>query len=254
MYSDLKNKQMLITGSSSGIGLETAKLAAKFGANIGIHGLEDEPAGLLKELTDLGAGKVQYYKANLKNVSECKTLVESFASDFGGVDVLINNAGGLGGRAPIGEMTEEFYAHVTDLNCKSMIFVTNFAIPFLKKSTYGGSVVSTGSNAGRSGGGPGASLYGATKAFVADAQRTFVKELTADGIRFNIVAPGFIDTSFHADKSAELINKIASNIPMKRPAKPSEVAPSFLFFASNAASGYLTGALLDVNGGMEFTP
>lgn len=103
------------------------------------------------------------------------------------------------------------------------------------------------------GGGPGAGLYGAAKAWLHDIQKNWVSYHSADGIRFNTLSPGTFDTACHADKSAETKAAIARGIPMGRLGRPQEAAPAFLFFASHAASGYITGQVLDINGG-QFMP
>jgi 3-oxoacyl-[acyl-carrier protein] reductase len=151
------------------------------------------------------------------------------------------------------EMNDEFYDRVMDLNVRSVLMVTKYAIPHLKASAQASgetsAVVSTGSIAGREGGGPGAGIYAASKAWLHNVQRNWVKELTMDGIRFNIVAPGTIDTAFHDDKSDDVKENIANTIAMKRFGKIAELAPSYMFLSSHAASGYITGQILDVNGG-----
>ena len=151
------------------------------------------------------------------------------------------------------EMNDEFYESVMNLNVRSALMVTKFAIPHLKASAQASgetaAVVSTGSIAGREGGGTGAGIYAASKAWLHNMQRNWVKELTGDNIRFNIVSPGTIDTAFHDDKSDELKANIVNSIAMKRFGRVEELAPSYLFLSSHAASGYITGQILDVNGG-----
>jgi 3-oxoacyl-[acyl-carrier protein] reductase len=165
----------------------------------------------------------------------------------------VNNAGGLGVRKGLESLEDDDFDLVMNLNLRSVIMTTRFAMPHLKASAEErgetASVISTGSIAGREGGGLGASLYGGSKAMLHNLHRNWVKEFTKDHIRFNIVAPGTIDTAFHADKSEELLGKIASTIAMGRLGTSEEVAPSFLFLASHAASGYITGQVIDVNGG-----
>lgn len=254
MFNDLKDKRVLITGSTKGIGLATAQAFARAGAKVGLNGHRNDPSlqSLAKEVASLG-GEVEYFAADLTSTAQCQQLVEAFVERFGGLDVLINNTGGLVGRKPLSDIDDEFYQQVMDLNARSALMVTKFAIPHLrsaaKQSGETASVISTGSIAGREGGGPGASIYAASKAWLHNMNRHWVKEFTKDNIRFNVVSPGTIDTVFHADKTQEVRDKISSGIAMGRFGTSEELAPSYLFFASHACSGYITGQILDVNGG-----
>ncbi|KAA8598916.1 SDR family NAD(P)-dependent oxidoreductase [Vibrio cyclitrophicus] len=254
MFNDLKGKRILITGSTAGMGLATARIFAKYGAKIGINSRASSPKvdDVLAELKELG-GDVAFFPANLMETSDCEKLVNEFTEHFGGMDVLINNAGGLGGRANLENIDDEFYERVMNLNVRSALMTTKFSIPHLRASAAESGqtscVISTGSIAAREGGGVGAGVYAASKAWLHDIHRNWVKEFAKDNIRFNIVSPGTIDTAFHDGKSDELKSTIASNIPMGRFGSIEEVAPTFAFFASHACSGYITGQILDVNGG-----
>ncbi|MCK8080159.1 SDR family NAD(P)-dependent oxidoreductase [Vibrio sp. 1CM24A] len=258
MFYDLKGKRILITGSTAGMGLATARVFAKYGAKIGINSRAFSPKvdDVLSELTALG-GDVAFFPANLMDTLECERLVKEFTDHFGGMDVLINNAGGLGGRANLENIDDEFYERVMNLNVRSALMTTKFSIPHLRASAAESGqtscVISTGSIAAREGGGVGAGIYAASKAWLHDIHRNWVKEFAQDNIRFNIVSPGTIDTAFHDGKSDDLKATIANNIPMGRFGNIDEVAPSFAFFASHACSGYITGQILDVNGG-QITP
>ncbi|MEZ9255923.1 SDR family NAD(P)-dependent oxidoreductase [Vibrio cyclitrophicus] len=254
MFNDLKGKRILITGSTAGMGLATARIFAKYGAKIGINSRASSPKvdDVLAELKELG-GDVAFFPANLMETSDCEKLVNEFTEHFGGMDVLINNAGGLGGRANLENIDDEFYERVMNLNVRSALMTTKFSIPHLRASAAESGqtscVISTGSIAAREGGGVGAGVYAASKAWLHDIHRNWVKEFAKDNIRFNIVSPGTIDTAFHDGKSDELKSTIASNIPMGRFGSIEEIAPTFAFFASHACSGYITGQILDVNGG-----
>lgn len=254
MFDDLKGKRVLITGSTAGIGLAAALAFAAQGARIGINGRTNGPQtdSIITQLAAKG-GEAAFFRADLTQSSECKKLVDDFVARFGGLDVLINNSGGLGGRCKLEDIDDKFYDRVMDLNARSVLMTTKYAIPHLRDSAARSgetvSVISTGSIAAREGGGLGAGIYAASKAWLHDIHRNWVKEFTADNIRFNIVAPGTIDTAFHDDKSDALKASIADSIAMKRFGRIEEVAPAFLFFGSHALSGYITGQILDVNGG-----
>ena len=257
MFNDLSDQKVLITGSTAGIGLAVAELFVQLGAHVAINGRSQNDAAetALASLKSLAEDptKVVFLAADLTKSEQCEKLVKDFVSTFGGMDVLINNAGGLGGRSGLELIDDAFYDHVMDLNARSALMMTKFSIPHLRKSAADSgktsSVISTGSIAGREGGGLGAGIYAASKAWLHNIHRNWVKEYSQDNIRFNIVSPGTIDTQFHADKSDELKDKIAGSIAFGRFGNSAELAPSFAFFASHQCSGYITGQILDVNGG-----
>ncbi|WP_058911917.1 SDR family NAD(P)-dependent oxidoreductase [Entomohabitans teleogrylli] len=253
MLKELQGKRVLITGSTTGIGLATARLFLQYGACVGINGRRgiDDPQ-VVEEFGRL-PGEFSTFSADLTRSENCRQLVEAFVGRFGGIDVLINNAGGLGGRSPLEKIDDAFYDHVMDLNVRSVLMMTKFAIPYLREAArqtgITTAVLSTGSIAGRDGGGIGAGVYGSAKAWVHDIHRNWVKEFSKDNIRFNIVSPGSIDTAFHHGKSEEVLQKMRDSIPMGRFGASEEVAPTYLFLATHAFSGYITGQIVDVNGG-----
>lgn len=254
MFDDLKGKRVLITGSTQGIGLAAVEAFARAGAKVAMNGRR-VPADLeatLARLNGLG-GEVVFLQADVSDSAACGTLIEAFVERFGGIDVLVNNAGGLVARKPLPEIDDAFFDAVTDLNARSALMVTKHALPHLKAAAAQNgttsSVISVGSVAGYTGGGPGAGLYGAAKAWLHNIQKNWVAFHTKDGIRFNMVSPGTFDTAFHADKDEDTKARIGSGFPMGRFGRPEECAPTFLFFASHACSGYITGQVLDVNGG-----
>lgn len=258
MFNDLKGKRILITGSTMGIGLAAAQAFARCGARVGING-RNAPQNLDALLGAMRSesGEAEFFAADLSDSSACTQLVADFVARFGVIDVLINNAGGLVGRKPLPQIDDDFYKAVGDLNMRSALICTQAALPHLKASAAASgqtsAVISVGSIAGHTGGGPGASLYGAAKAWLHNIHKNWVDYHTGDGIRFNIVSPGTVDTAFHADKSQEVRERISAGIPMGRFGKAEDIAPAFLFFASHACSGYITGQILDVNGG-QFMP
>ena len=250
MLDDLKGMRALITGSSTGIGAAVAKAYAAHGMRVIVHykSSEAEANAVVAEIRAAG-GEAHALKADVSDSAATEDLVGKAAEKLGGLDVLVNNAGALVKRTPIGEVDDAFFDSVVDLNVRSVVMASKAALPHLKQSGHS-SVINLSSVAARNGGGPGSSLYASSKAFVLNLTRGMAKEFLPFGIRVNAVSPGVIMTPFHERYSTpQQIEAMRQTIPMGRVGTPQENVGTFLFFASPSMSGYITGQTLEVNGG-----
>lgn len=246
---DLNDRAVLVTGASTGIGTAVAKALAAQGAKVAVHYNESAAAAeaVLADIRRAG-GEAILIQGDVSKPGGSERVVEAAAEKLGGLDGLINNAGGMLGRVPTADMDDAHYARVMDLNARSVLAATKAAVPFLKRRQ--GFVINTTSIAARNGGGNGAILYAAAKGFVSTITRGHAKEFVGDGIRVNAVAPGIIATPFH-DRytSPEMLDAQRQSVPMARVGTPDECVGAYLFLASPLMSGYITGQIIEVNGG-----
>ncbi|GGF33208.1 oxidoreductase [Youhaiella tibetensis] len=249
MLEDLKGKRALITGSSTGIGAALALEMGRLGAAVAVHGHRNADAA--KGIADriiAGGGKAVVVTGDVSHAGEAERIVGEAVAGLGGLDVLVNNAGGILERVTNAGFDEEMFTRVFDLNVRSILAMTKAAYPHLKASGKA-SVINTGSIAGRFGGFSGSTVYAAAKAAVHSISRNAAREFAMDGIRVNTVAPGFIITPFH-DRTPESVRETArAQIPMQRLGTAEDCVGAYVFLASEAMSGYITGQIIDVNGG-----
>jgi 3-oxoacyl-[acyl-carrier protein] reductase len=246
---DLAGKAVLITGASTGIGAALARGFAAQGALVGLHYNSSVEAAhaVAKDIEDAG-GSVVLVKGDATQASEMTRVVEEAAKAFGRLDGVINNAGGMVARLTYENMTDEHYDAVMDLNGRSVFSTTTAAIPYLKKQ--GGFIINTTSVAARTGGTAGSGPYGSSKAFVAAVSKGLALELGKYGIRVNSVAPGYIATPFQDRFSLPgQGDVVAKSVPLGRVGTAEDCVGTYLFLASDALSGYITGQMIDVNGG-----
>ena len=248
---DLRGKAVLITGASSGIGEALARAFAAQGASLALHynSHEDAARSLAAEIAAGGANKPALVCGDLTKRGEARRVVNEAAAALGGLDVLINNAGGIGERRPIADVDDALFDFVYDLNVRSVIAASQAAIPYFEKRG-GGNIINVGSIAGIDGGGPGSSMYSTAKAAVHNITRHLATDLAAKNIRVNTVAPGAIATPFHARTPEARMKAMRDATAMGRVGEAQDCVGAFLFLASNEMSGYITGNIVHVNGGM----
>jgi 3-oxoacyl-[acyl-carrier protein] reductase len=242
-------KSILITGASTGIGAALARAFAAQGAKVGLHYNSSKEAAeaLAAEITAAG-GTVALVRADACNSEDLRAAVVEIAEGFGGLDGLINNAGGMVKRIAYGEVTDTDYDEIMDLNARSVLTASKAALPYLKKQ--GGFVINTTSIAARNGASNGAGLYGSSKSFVSNITRGMAKEWIGHGIRVNAVAPGVITTPFHERYStAAQLDAMLATVPQGRLGVAEDCVGAYLFLASEALSGYIIGQTIEVNGG-----
>ena len=247
---EFAGRRVLISGSSRGIGAATALAFAELGASVALHGTNqssalDETAAAIGKLGPAPVVTIADYK-DPKAVAQS---VDEAAQRLGGIDILINNAGTMMGRVKVADMSDEHLSGVLDLNAKSVTVASRTALPYLLKAEHG-CIVNTTSIAARSGGAAGAGIYAAAKGFVSTFTRALATEIVETGIRVNAVSPGFIFTDFHRRYSTpERVKSMASAIPMKRVGTAEDCVGAYLFLSSHRLAGYITGQIIEVNGG-----
>jgi 3-oxoacyl-[acyl-carrier protein] reductase len=249
ILDDLKGKRALVTGSSTGIGAAVAKGLAAHGVTVVVHGNKNAASAqaVAYEIKASG-GTAHVALGDVSDSAAAERIVAEAVGALGGLDILINNAGALIQRVTNEAFDEAMYREVYDLNVKSVLVATKAAYPHLK-AAGGGAIINTGSIAGRMGGYAGSTVYASAKAAVHSITRNAAREFAKDGIRVNVVAPGFIVTPFHDATPQATRELIASQIAMQRLGTTEECVGTYLFLASNAMSGYITGQIIDINGG-----
>ena len=248
-FSEFRNKKILITGASTGIGAELAKAFAKQGAIIGLHYFSSEDAAktVASEIQGEG-GRIELIKADVSDSQAMAGAVREAAEVLGGLNGLINNAGGMVRRVPYAKVSDKDYDEIMDLNARSIVVASREALPFLKEQ--GGFVINTTSIAARNGAGGGAGMYGSSKAFVSNVTRGMAKEWIEFGIRVNAVAPGVITTPFHERYSTkEQLDAMLATVPQGRLGVAEDCVGAYLFLASKHLAGYVIGQTIEVNGG-----
>lgn len=246
---DLSDKVFLVTGASTGIGAAVAIALAEQGASVAVHyNASEAAASEVAESIDKNGGTAFLVGGDVTQYEINQQIVQKTVDRFGRIDGLINNAGGMLGRIAIEESDEAHDRAVLDLNAHSVVWMTRAALPWLRKQK--GVVINTSSIAARHGGGGGAILYAAAKGFVTTITHGLAKELVGDGVRVNGVSPGVILTPFHERYSNdEQMAAMVATIPMGRAGTSEDCVGVYLFLASNALSGYITGQVIEVNGG-----
>ncbi len=248
----LQGKKVFITGAEQGIGFHTAKCLIEAGCDIYIHYFSgSEGPQKLVELAESLGQRAAFGAADLTSKEEAEACVAKGAEFLGGIDVLVNNVGGIIARKWLGEIEPDFWKTVIDVNMTTMLHVTQAALPHLKQAEAGASVVNLASLAGRSGGHSGSLAYSMTKGAVLTWTRSLAAELGEFGIRVNAVAPGLIlGTRFHdRHTSKESADETVKGIPLGRAGTSEDVARTITFLASEF-DGFITGATIDVNGGI----
>jgi 3-oxoacyl-[acyl-carrier protein] reductase len=245
--NEFTDKTARVTGASRGIGAATAVALARAGVRrILIHGRFLEGAArTLERVREAGADG-----AVLPGDLETREGIQAFIETLPrGIDLLVNNAGSLVKRASLGELTDDLYDEVMNLNVKSACFITQAVVPSMKASGSG-VIVNLSSIAARSGGGPGATVYAAAKAAVTTLTKGWAKELAPLGIRVNAVSPGTIDNRFHEQFSTrQVLDQVIAATPAGRLGTNEEVADVIVFLCSDAAR-YVHGQTIEINGGL----
>ena len=241
---------VVITGAGRGIGAAVATEFLAHGAHVFAHmGVSEKSAHAHTLSAPVGCENLTTAYADLSKEVEITALSKQISDKFSKIDVLINNAGTMFGRVATVDMSSEHYSRVMDLNARSVVLLTTSLLPLLKRSGSA-SIINTTSISATTGGSAGSSMYSASKAFVSTYTRSLARELAPDNIRVNAISPGTIDTDFHERYSSkEKLAATAAAIPLGRLGTPQDCAPACLFLASSQLSGYITGQVLEINGG-----
>lgn len=248
----LKDKVAIVTGGGRDIGRAVSQRLAAEGAAVVVNYCNgaDSAAETVDTIRAAG-GTAIAHRADMTQQGDVNALVMAAKAAFGDrVDLLVNVTGGLVARKTLADMDADFFGHVMDLNVKSAFLATKAVVPQMPR---GGAIVNFSSQAGRDGGGMGASAYATAKGAVMTFTRAMAKELGPSGIRVNAVCPGMISTSFHDIFTKTDVRKnVAGSTPLRREGEAKEVSDLVTYLLSEEAA-FITGACIDINGGTFFS-
>lgn len=248
----LNGKVAIVTGGTRDIGRSCSVKLAEVGAKVVVNYHSSKEAGdETVALIEKAGGTALLVKGDMTQKADVDNLVAETVKAFGNdIHVLVNNVGGLIARKKLPEMDEAFLNHVMTLNVNSTFLATQAVVPHMPA---GSAIVNLASLAGRDGGGGGASAYSMAKGAVITFTRSMAKELGPQGIRCNALCPGMIDTTFHDTFTPDAARRnVEATVPLRRQGHPDDCADTVIYLASDASS-YITGANIDINGGMFFS-
>ena len=249
---NLENKVAIVTGGARDIGRAVSEKLAACGAKVVVNYFRSPASGeaTVKAIQSAG-GTAIAVAGDMTKQTDVAHLVQETRKSFGNsIDVLVNVVGGLVARKTLLEMDEAFFEGVMKLNVTSTFLASKAVVPHMGD---GGSIINFSSLAGRDGGGPGAAAYATSKGAVMTLTRSLAKELGPDNIRVNCLCPGMIATTFHDTFTLDAVReKVAAGTPLRREGQSVEVADLVAYLASSESS-FLTGASLDINGGLYFS-
>jgi 3-oxoacyl-[acyl-carrier protein] reductase len=242
----LDGRTALVTGASRGIGRSIAAVLARAGAKVALSARDSDRLRQVADEIAAAGGEALVLAADVSDPEQCRSLVAAMVQTWGRVDILVNNAG-IGASGPIETVTEARWDEVLDTNLKSMFLLSQAVAPIMRAQRWG-RIVNISSIAAQTGGVSGAVAYSASKGGALALTKSLARDLAPDGITVNAITPGQIQTDMGA-VPADRLPEILRLIPLGRLGVPEDIAYPTLFLCSEEA-GYITGATLDVNGGI----
>ena len=243
----IKDRVAVVTGATRGIGRVIAIKLAEAGAKVAVLGRDENKANNVKaEIKKLG-GKAEVFLGDISDDKECKRIADEVNARFGQLDILVNCAGALT-STKVDDSSRAEWDKILGVNLTGTFFMIQSALPYLRKSRAG-RIINISSNAGRMGGYANSQSYTASKGGVIAITKGIARQLAPDNITVNVVCPGTTKTEMSKLYDDETTKRLIGRIPLGRLGKPEDTAAAVCFFASEEA-GFITGAILDVNGGM----
>ncbi|MCK5155097.1 MAG: 3-oxoacyl-ACP reductase FabG [Spirochaetales bacterium] len=245
----IKGKTSIVTGSAQGIGREIAIAFLKTGTNVVAADINEESLVMFSRVVknEDYPGSLAIVKTDVSSVSDLDNMVNTAVQKFGGVDILVNNAGILH-STPVEEITEAEWDTIMAINLKGMFFASQKVIPYMKTKNWG-RIVNISSLAGRMGGYANGLAYSASKAGIIGLSQGLARRIADSQITVNTVAPGTTESSIIDQFSEEKKAELKKMIPLGRMGQPTDIA-NLVVFLSSELTGFITGAVIDINGGM----
>ncbi len=240
-------KAAVVTGGGQGIGREISRVLGGQGFAVAVTDVNEDTAEATAEEIRKAGGTAVARRMDVSDVAQVRAVIPAVAERLGSVDVVINNAGILHATLPE-EITEEEWDSILDINLKGSFFVTQAALPYMKRNRWG-RIVFISSSAGRMGGYANGLAYSASKAGMLGLSKGLALRLAKWQITVNAVAPGTTDSEIIKGFTPEKVAELETMIPLGRLGRPKEIADLVGFLASEAA-GFITGAVVDINGGL----